>query len=72
MCLLDVRNLLHNFRSLKMVFAIEKDGTQFVRTTLARSWLSLLLQKRHDLKLIGKLEQVSTCVSWQIPLYQVK
>ena len=51
--------------------AIEKDGTNFETTTLAHSRLSLLLNNNNMAwSFVGKYEQVSTYVSWKIPLYQ--
>ena len=52
--------------------AIEKDGTQHqITTTLAHSRLSLLLNNNNIAwSFVGKYEQVSTYVSWKIPLYQ--
>ena len=51
--------------------AIEKDGPNFKTTTLAHSRLSLLLNNNNIAwSFVGKYEQVSTCVSWKIPLYQ--
>ena len=51
--------------------AIEKDGPNFKTTTLAHSRLSLLLNNNNIAwSFAAKYEQVSTCVSWKIPLYQ--
>ena len=51
--------------------AIEKDGQDFKRTTLAHSRLSLLLNNNSMAwSFVGKYEQLSTYVSWKIPLYQ--
>ena len=51
--------------------AIEKVAPNFKTTTLAQSRLSLLLNNINmSWSFVGKYEQVSTYVSWKIPLYQ--
>ena len=51
--------------------AIEKNGTQFQKNNFAHSRLSLLLNNNSMAwSFVGKYEQVSTYVSWKIPLYQ--
>ena len=51
--------------------AIEKDGTQLQNNTFGIFRLSLLLNNNNMAwSFVGKYEQVSTYVSWKIPLYQ--
>ena len=51
--------------------AIEKVAPNFKTTTLAHSRI-LLLSNDNNMawSFVGKYEQVSTYVSWKIPLYQ--
>ena len=51
--------------------AIKKDGTQLQNNNFGTSRLSLLLNNNNMAwSFVGKYEQVSTYVSWKIPLYQ--
>ena len=59
----------HNFRGLKWIPQKKRMAPKFKTTTLAHLRLSLLLNN-HNMawSFVGKYEQVSTYVSWKIPL----
>ena len=72
MCLFrSSRYFFHNFRGLRWIPQKKRLAPNFKTTTLAHFRLSLLLNN-HNMawSFVGKYEQVSTYVSWKIPLYQ--
>ena len=52
--------------------AIAKDGTQLQNNNFGTLYkaFTFIKQYQHSLKLGGKYEQVSTYISWKIPVYQ--
>ena len=68
----DLRDIFfHSFRGLKWIPLWKRMAPNFKTTTFAHSRLSLILNNNNMAwSFVGKYEQVSTYVSWKIPLYQ--